>query len=119
MSKLYNQDDQIITTYIEQVLAVYESDRIIHTLLDGTSHVQTIGAPHKVLEIHCVVAEPGKKMLDEAFIQDAPLTIEWDGIYHTGIMNKRPDWRYLLKSRGVTRIYDAKLVLLVNEEAIG
>ena len=118
MNRLMDIDGSLITRYMEKALISFKSQKIINTLLDGTSHVQTIGTPQKNVAISCAVVESGKSILDEAYINDIPIKLEWDSQYYIGILNKKPEWSYLLKDRGSTRIYDTKLELLVNDEGI-
>lgn len=116
MIKLKDINNNIITREISNVLPDIDIIKIKNRLIDGTYHLQTIGNPQKMLNIACNVSENGKSLIDNAYIIDKPLILEWYGKYYIGLIFSKPQWNIYVKGNNNKRIYGVELIIAVSGE---
>ena len=116
MSKILSSTGGLITKYVTEAIVTPRANKIYNTLLDGTNFVQTIGTPHKIALITCSLTELGKEGIDDAYMTDSPLRLEWQGKYYEGIIQEEIEYMYLSKGSVGNRLYTATFTLMIGQE---
>jgi len=107
------ENGELLTRYVN-IIAQKEAIKVENKLLDGSFHIQTIGAPADVLNMRIfVVGEETKEKIDEAEALCSEVTVVMNGKYWTGIIRSVPSWQ-----RRSTNVYEAEMTLLVREKGV-
>ena len=115
---LYDSEDNLITNMIADVLILPDIIKVKNRLLDGTYHIQSIGAASKNINITCYTSEAAKAVIDEAYIENIPVKLTRDGNYYTGLIIDAPTWQRFSKGSADTRLYTAKFTINVQSEGV-
>lgn len=117
MTRLMTIDNNLISEKITDILISPEIIKVRNQLIDGSYHVQSIGDPHKVINISCDITEQQKTTLENAYIIDKPLRVERDDKYYIGLLQDKPTINNISISLSInSRIYSTQLIIVVNEE---
>ncbi len=114
--RLLDASDNVITTMIPLALPRLEGIKVENQLLDGSYHFQTIGEPGTIVEVEVIVGETGRSTVDESEAEAAPLTVERDTTYYTGILRSPVSWRVVRPGAVGDRLYRGTFVMAVTEE---
>lgn len=114
--RLLDASDNVITTTVLLALPQLEAIKIENRLLDGSYHYQTIGEPGTIVEVEVIVGETGRSTVDDAEAEAAPLTVERDTTYYTGILRSPVSWRLVRPGAEADRLYRGTFVMAVTEE---
>ena len=96
MPKLYALNE-LVTRYVDKSNEFYEGNKVKHRLLNGSYVVQDIGEPSRQFDIICHVTGEGKEILDRAYVNSSPLTLEKEGRYYECYLDTYPEVEQIIK----------------------
>src|SRR5660397_133352 len=103
-----------VSDKVKEAIISYNNLKVDNRLLDGTFHRQTIGEPLKEYNIKCYLTQSNKDLIDNAYNNSTPITLNWYGYYYTGIIESYPAHTIFLK--GNNKIYLSGLKIIAEEE---
>ena len=99
-----------------QVLSFIKSlnqTKVTTKSLDGTIHIQTIGAPTKVATISVFSSKEEMELLNEAEADGARINVTYRGVTYTGYVEGKPQWQAIHPGKW----YNATITLLIEGES--
>ena len=108
---LYDQNNQLITDIVTDIIPRPDTVQIEHRTLDGQYHIQTIGTSATIVEVSCVVNITGKRTIDQICAIGAPVKIIEADKYYIGVIRGVPDVEHLKPSN-----YRIDFTMLVQSE---
>lgn len=118
MDRIIASDGSVLTEGIENLVPSNKGIRIERKLLDGSVHVQTIGASRKELKLDAYVRVEESERINEIYFTGEPITVFYDDRMYTGTIISEPAWSITVKDEVLYRILASNLTIAVKTEVV-
>lgn len=116
MIGIYDIEDNMISPLVESALPRLDIIEIKNKTLDGQWHIQTIGAPSKILEVTFAVTLSQRKTLDTIKSINDQIKVRFDGDYYIGLIDEPIS--YTRQAFPTGPMFKGSLKLLVLSEGV-
>lgn len=113
-----DNDNNLITKSILNLYFTHDAIKVRNQLLDGSYHTQSIGDAIKVANLECEITEDGKLLMDECFIFDKALILEFEGKRYVGYLDDEAKWDLIIKGKYSNRLYISKFKVIIESEGV-
>lgn len=110
-TRLLNEGNEDLVLHVLDFMLNVEQVKIISTLYDGSSHIQTVGRPTKSAEISVRATQVQKDILNLKEASAELLVLFREGITYKGIIKEAIKW----KENVPRRVYEGAFTFLINE----
>ena len=109
---IYNSYNEALNLRIIDVAPSYQKNETVSNLLDGTWHIQTVGARAERLNIEVVCTFTVLKELQDYADEKERLTVVFLGLTKVGVIAGQPSFDLLLP--GTDPLYRVNFEVVVN-----
>ena len=118
MDKLTSINGYVLSIGLDNLVPKTKGNRIERKLLDGTTHVQTIGAAEKEIFFRIFAYHSESETINQYWFEGASVKVYYDDVIYTGKISAVPTWTTNVRGERGNRVLIANLAVSVSSEGI-